>query len=60
MRRSRPGKCLVRSEHKLDCAERGDQRPVHSIRHGTHQLVGYWAAFQRNARPGFWCPQTHN
>lgn len=53
MRRSRPGECLVRGKHKRYCAEGRDQRPIHSIRHGTHQFVGYWAARQRTLGPAF-------
>jgi hypothetical protein len=45
MRRSKPSTrrsgCLVRGKHKRYCAERRDKRPIHSIRHGTHQFVGY-------------------
>ena len=37
---SRPGECLVRGKHKRYCAERRDNRPIHSIRHGTHQSFG--------------------
>jgi len=44
---SRPGECLVRGKHKRYYAERRDKRPIHSIRHGTYQFVGYWAALQR-------------
>jgi hypothetical protein len=41
MRRSRPCECLVRGKHERYYAERRDQRPIHSIGHGTHQFVGY-------------------
>ena len=47
MRCSRPGERLVRGKHKRDCAERRDKRSIHSVRHGTHQSVGYRAAPQR-------------
>lgn len=53
MRRSRPCERLVRGKHKRYYAERRDQRPIHSIRHGTHQFVGYWAARQRTLGPAF-------
>ena len=39
---SGPRECLVRGKHKRYCAEGRDQRPIHFIRHGTHQFVGYW------------------
>ena len=53
MRRSRPRECLVRGKHKRYCAERRDQRPIHSIRHGTHQYVGYWATRQHTLGRAF-------
>jgi hypothetical protein len=39
---SGPGERLIRGKHKRYCAEGRDQRPIHFIRHGTHQFVGYW------------------
>jgi hypothetical protein len=45
-RNSRPGQCLVSDKYKRNCAERRDNRPIHSIRHGTHQFVGCRAAPQ--------------
>ena len=53
MGRSRPGECLVRGKGKRYYAERRDQRPIHSIRHDTHQFVGYWAARQRTLGRAF-------
>jgi hypothetical protein len=50
-RHSRPGECLVRGKDKRYCAERRDKRPIHSIRHGTHQFAGYGAAFQGTVGP---------
>lgn len=44
---SRASRCLVRAKHQRDRAERHDKRRIHSIRHGTHQFVGYYAAPQR-------------
>ena len=43
-RHSGASECLVRGKHERDSTERRDQRPIHSIRHGTHQFVGYRAA----------------
>lgn len=40
-RGSRPGERLVRRKHQHDDAERSDKCPIHPIRHGTHQFVGY-------------------
>ena len=39
-RGSRPREGLVCGQHQRGCAERRDQSPVHSIRHGTYQFVG--------------------
>jgi hypothetical protein len=39
----RPGKCRGRRHYERRGAEGGDQRPVCSIRHSTHQFVGYQA-----------------
>jgi hypothetical protein len=41
MRCSRPCEGVVRGKHKRYHADRRDKRPIHSIRHGTHQFVGY-------------------
>jgi hypothetical protein len=57
-RRSRPGERFTCREQNRNYAERRDKRPILSICHRTHQLVGYWAA-QNDARPGFLGPQTH-
>ena len=48
-----PGECLVRGKHKRNRAERRDQRPIRSIRHGTHQFVGCWATLQQTLGRAF-------
>jgi hypothetical protein len=54
MRRSKPcsrrsrwtAERLVRGKEQRCCAERRDQRLIHSVRHGTHPFAGYGAVFQ--------------
>jgi hypothetical protein len=41
MRGSRSGEGLAREKDNRCNAERGDEHPVHSIHHETHQFVGY-------------------
>src|SRR6266849_511299 len=50
---SRPGECLVRGKHERYQAERGDKRPIYSIRHDTYQFAGYRAALQRTLSRAF-------
>jgi hypothetical protein len=50
-RYSRIGKCLARAKDKRDRTERGDKR--RSIGHGTHPLIGYWAAFPKTLSRAF-------
>jgi hypothetical protein len=38
------GKSFGGGKEQRNCAERGEQRPMHSIHYDTHQLVGYEAA----------------